>query len=143
MISKKNNDLKFFKNPKLCDLHNRRERLNMSKVMSKKKTRHLFAKTVFRKIKFVFNENTDLDMAVSHIYVSEKIDLSMSKIDTVHDVIKWLKSEGYNVKRISKKYYLFENKTVTESFLVVIANRKRVKKKLAPFVLKNDDPEFL
>ena len=139
MISKKNNKLKIPKDPKLGNSHNRREKINMSKVMSKKKTSHLFAKVILRKIKFVADVNIIPDTAVSHLYVSEKNNLTTSKVDTIHDVVTWLKSEGYDVKKISKKYYLFENKIVTESFLVVIANRKRIKLRLSPFVLKNNE----
>lgn len=142
MLSRKNNNLKISKNPKLGNSHNRREKLNMSKTMSKKMIPHLITNAFPKKIKFVAVEDMIPDTSISHIYTPQKTNFMATKISTLANVIKWLESQGYSVKSISNDYYLFENKTVTESFLMVIANRKRIKQKLPPFVLERRESDL-
>lgn len=58
-------------------------------------------------------------------------------VTTIESVLKWLKLEGDTVHITSSGRYVVQNKIIGEKNLLIIANRKRIEKKLSPFVVPN------
>lgn len=56
-------------------------------------------------------------------------------VTTIESVLEWLKLEGDIVHIAPSGRYVVQNKIVGEKNLLIIANRKRVEKKLSPFVV--------
>ncbi len=58
-------------------------------------------------------------------------------ITTIESVLEWLKLEGDIVHIASSGRYVVQNRIIGEKNLLIIANRKRIEKKLNPFVVPN------
>lgn len=58
-------------------------------------------------------------------------------VTTIESVLEWLKLEGDIVRVSSSGKYVVQNKIIGEKNLLIIANRKRIEKKLNPFIVPN------